>query len=68
MESLPFDIMSAMFLAMIVMQLSPKSSAKLIPCPDCGKKISPRAIACPHCGAPNSVTQSSDSTGNRDEN
>ena len=24
----------------------------LVPCPDCGKEVSPRAPTCPQCGAP----------------
>lgn len=28
----------------------------LIPCPDCGRQLSPRAVACPQCGAPVAAT------------
>jgi uncharacterized protein DUF4339 len=31
------------------------SSARLIPCPDCGKHISKNATSCPNCGRPNTV-------------
>lgn len=27
-------------------------AAKLIPCPDCGARVSPRAPSCPQCGGP----------------
>jgi hypothetical protein len=27
-------------------------AASLIPCPDCGRDVSPRAVSCPYCGCP----------------
>jgi hypothetical protein len=29
-----------------------QAKADLIPCPDCGHRVSPRAESCPNCGGP----------------
>lgn len=29
-----------------------QGKAGLVPCPDCGRQVSPRAQSCPNCGAP----------------
>ena len=39
----------------VVMTNSKRTSpqnANLIPCPDCGRQVSPAAASCPHCGRP----------------
>ncbi len=36
----------------LVRQPSSAAGQHLVPCPDCGRRISPQAPACPQCGRP----------------
>jgi hypothetical protein len=30
----------------------PQNNSSLVPCPDCGRRLSPQAATCPQCGRP----------------
>lgn len=40
-----FALLSLFFMGVVFADMS-----RLIPCPDCGKAVSPRALMCPNCG------------------
>ena len=39
-------------IAVVVLLARRASTSNLIPCPDCGRPLSPQAPSCPHCGRP----------------
>ena len=43
---------AAAVIGLVLLLARRTAASSLVPCPDCGRPLSPQAPSCPHCGRP----------------